>query len=458
MPVFSVGSDPRSSWMKWRKAFERFTTANEITGDEEKYNLLLVLGGIELQSYFDKIDQVQVGVNIQPDSDEIHILKYDSAILAFDKHFAPQLNKRFERHQFRALRQEHSESFDDFTFRLKEQGDRCQFINMDDMIIDQIIEGCFSVELRKRLLTEEKSLLEVLQLGKTMEEVQKHAKEYDKSPSMIGERAVVQNISENKRFQKASQQGSRKCYNCNRPGHIAKETQKCAARNVTCFNCGMQGHFKACCRKRKFDEFQTSQRHKRVCALIENPSEAGVSGVFFVKEDGPSEILRFTLGGIQADMVVDSGSPANIVRECTYRMLKNAGATIINERNAQNLNLRLESFASDSKILFTKAFEAEIKIPDTETGIWAHFLVAPRGQTDLLSKSTAFALGVLRIGYSVNHINNETSAIQSNAEFPKLPGVTLKLQVDERIRPVAQAARRLPISMEADVEKVSLII
>lgn len=117
----------------------------------------------------------------------------------------------------------------------------------------------------------------------------------------------------------------------------------------------------------------------------------------------------------------------------------------------------MESFASDSKILFSRAFEAEIKVPDADAGVWTHFLVAPKGQTDLLSKTTAFALGVLKIGYSVNQICNATDSSTISPEFPKLPGVSLKIQVDEQIKPIVQAARRLPISMEADVEKVGYI-
>lgn len=97
MPLFKVGTDPRNDWLKWKRAFDRLLTANEIVNDEERFNLLLVLGGIELQTYFDKVDKVEVDIALDENS-EIHIPKYDSAVVAIDSHFAPQLNKRFERH------------------------------------------------------------------------------------------------------------------------------------------------------------------------------------------------------------------------------------------------------------------------------------------------------------------------------------------------------------------------
>ncbi|XP_062550865.1 uncharacterized protein K02A2.6-like [Armigeres subalbatus] len=286
-----------------------------------------------------------------------------------------------------------------------------------------------------------------------MEEVHKHAKEYDKASSLTSVQSLVQNVTEKQRYQRTSYQGNRKCYNCNRPGHIAEEIHKCPAKNVTCFNCGMRGHFKASCRKRKVEEPQTSQKqNKKVCALVDATPQS--AGLFFVNDGVPSGFLVFDVGVLLLEMVVDSGSPANIIRESTYQKLKAAGANIMGERNGGDLQVRLESFASDSKILFSCAFEAEIKTPGADNGVWTHFLVAPKGQTDLLSKATAFALGVLKIGYSVNQITGIRNSTISISEFPKIPNVALKIQVDEHIKPIVQAARRLPISMEADVEEV----
>lgn len=456
MPAFAVGSDPRNDWMKWKRAFERFISANGVTDDDEKYNLLLVLGGIELQTYFDKVDKVQIGVPVEGDNANLRILKYESAVFALDSHFAPQLNKRFERHQFRAMKQEQSESFEEFVFRLKEQASRCKFNEPDDMIVDQVIEGCVSVELRKKLLTEEKTLTEVMQLGKTIEEVQKHAMEYRNSS--VSAQGFVNKISGNATMDRNNRNENRKCYNCNRSGHIAKDVSKCAARNVTCFGCGSKGHFKMCCRKRKADEPRTwNEPKKRVYAVVGCKTEETDNGVFYVSTDDPSEILKFFVGGVSTSLVVDSGSPANIIRESTYRTLQRNGAEIVNERKAEK-TLNLEAFASNEKIMFSTAFEAVIRTPEDENGVWAHFLVAPKGQADLLSKATAFALGVLRIGYNVNMITRGNSDTrESDKEFPKIPGVALKIHVDESVRPVIQAPRRLPISMEADVEEVRCI-
>lgn len=268
---------------------------------------------------------------------------------------------------------------------------------------------------------------------------------------------VVQQIADPKSrsFGNGDPNNSKKCYNCNRYGHIARETDKCAARDFTCFNCGSKGHFKVCCRKRKHNEprnehsFKKAQKYKRIHAIQGNHEDH--KAVFFVDDKQLNEVLRMDVGGVEIALLVDSGSPANIINAQTYEFLKRNNAHILNERNPDHEDMKLKSFASDGNILFSSAFEAQIKIPGEDSGIWSHILVAPQGQTNLLSKSTAFALGVLKIGYYVNSVSSENIP-GSLSEFPKVPDVSLRIQIDESVQPIAQAARRFPIAMEADVE------
>lgn len=96
-------------------------------------------------------------------------------------------------------------------------------------------------------------------------------------------------------------------------------------------------------------------------------------------DDSPSEILKYLVGGVPTSLVVDSGFLANIIRENTYRKLQRNCSKNINEREK---NLNLEAFTSNEKILIRAALEAEIRTPKDENAVWAHFLAAPKVQTE----------------------------------------------------------------------------
>ncbi|XP_058463779.1 uncharacterized protein K02A2.6-like [Malaya genurostris] len=456
MPPFNAGDDPRNNWLKWKKALERFLRVNKIENDEEKYDLLLVLGAIELQSYYDKVTKWEYHHPVSNNSDETVVLKYESALLSLDGYFAPQLNKRFERHVFRAMKQENQERFEEFIFRLREQANRCLFADLDDSIVDQVIEGCRSPELRKKLLTEDLNLHDTTVLGKTLEEVHKQTKEFEKPSTSYGspsfEGTVVQKI-ETSWPRKLVTNSSRKCYNCNKAGHLAKDVERCPARKSICHTCKTAGHFAVCCRKRKYQPL-TSRKppDKKGGVHVITSDQDKRNGVFLVRTKGESDdVLVLQLGGVNVRMLVDSGSPANIIDSKTYQLLRKGQAEIINDREPHEEELNLKSFASNKKINFSRVFETEVKTPEEDTGIWTHVLVAPEGQVNLLSKGTAFALGVLKIGYNVNQI--AITQATGMDEFPKVPNVLLNIQVDKTIQPVVQGVRRFPIAMEADVEE-----
>lgn len=439
VPPFKPGRDPRNDWLKWKRALELYLKLSKITEEEEKCDLLLVLGGIELQDQYEKIVHYQVIVTERNESgiDEQRIDKYGSMILSLDRYYAPRTNKRYERHMLRNIKQEENESFDNFVNRVREQANRCEFVDVNDASIDQIIEGCFSHDFRKKLLSEEKTFEEILQLGKAMEDLQAQCKAYQKVQPIQPE--FVQ------RLQPTNNKASVRCFKCNRAGHIARDKNKCPATGVKCHICGELDHFKICCpRKRKWEGKDNFPPPKRASVALKK-------GLYCVNAGERSETLAFEVGGVEIQMLVDSGSPPNIITQNTYRELKRAGAKIINERTAVKESSQYQGYGSTDNILFSNAFETEIKIPGDEHGIWSFILVSPEGQTNLLSKSTAFALGVLKIGYEVNTIaNTERKCL---APFPKVPGIQLKIHIDSTVTPVCQPIRRLPIAMEAEVEQ-----
>lgn len=406
---------------------------NRIDDDNEKADLLFLLGGPELDRQYQKVVKIEKHRTATTDGnpEAIILLKYDTAIASLDAYFAPQLNKRFERHNLRAIKQEQDELFVDFVNRLREQAARCDFKDEEDAVIDQIIEGCGSTDLRKKLLTDDKSLVEVMNLGKSLEKVQDQTKAYEKKHNF----ELVQRIERNTT--------NSRCHACGREGHYARDKDKCPAANFRCHSCGQQGHFKVNCQKRKrnFDNGPPVKRFKSERKLINRITTSNEIEDTFV----------MLVGNVEIDLLVDSGSAANIVTEKTFRRLQTMQAELKNVKTPDASDQKYQAYGSENDIDFVATFEAEVKKPKTTESVWAIFLVARKGQTNLLSKAAAYALGMLKIGYAVNRI---VESKKMESKFPKVPNVQIKIHVDPNVKPVAQPLRRLPLALDKEVEEM----
>lgn len=75
---------------------------------------------------------------------------------------------------------------------------------------------------------------------------------------------------------------------------------------------------------------------------IFNDETVSSKGVFVINDDKQlNEVLRLEVGGINMNMLVDSGSPANIMNSNTYKWLKHKGAKFLSERCPQNDEINL---------------------------------------------------------------------------------------------------------------------
>ena len=72
--------------------------------------------------------------------------------MTLKKHFTPKINTSYERYLFRQLKQEASETVEQFITRLRSKSVHCSFTNDDEAIRDQVIGRCYSRRLRMKLL------------------------------------------------------------------------------------------------------------------------------------------------------------------------------------------------------------------------------------------------------------------------------------------------------------------
>lgn len=133
-----------SKWLKWKRGFQIFLEASNVTDDKKKLSSLLHYGGLDLQEiYYTHI----VNKNAVTNNDTN---VYVSTILLFDNYFSTQKNIMYERYLFRQLKQEDDETVNNFINRLKDHALKCYFDNSNDHIIAQIIDKCNMIEIKKK--------------------------------------------------------------------------------------------------------------------------------------------------------------------------------------------------------------------------------------------------------------------------------------------------------------------
>lgn len=224
IPHFDCTGEPTSigvRWKKWRRAFEFFVEGKGVTNPKQKKSLLLHCGGMALQDVYSTLPPAA-----EPEEDEN---VYTVAMDQLDQYFTPQVNVPYERHMFRSLTQEPSESIDQFVTRLLQKADFCDFGDKrDENIRDQVIEKCSSNRLRTKLLERGTTL--------TLQQLQTIARSMEASATQAENMAGSQPSHEVNKVQhkyvknKVKKDSSgKKCYRCGKHDHLSND-EKCPAR------------------------------------------------------------------------------------------------------------------------------------------------------------------------------------------------------------------------------------
>ena len=136
-----------------------------MTNDLQKRSLLLHVAGMEVQEVYFML----VG--------EDTIATFQDTLKVLDDYFIPKANVPFERHLFRQIAQESSETVDQFVCRLRQRAVSCDFGEQeDDYIRDQVIDKCCSCHMRRKFLEKEGTLTleDLLRIGRSQEAVDRH--------------------------------------------------------------------------------------------------------------------------------------------------------------------------------------------------------------------------------------------------------------------------------------------
>lgn len=222
-------------WPIWKRAFEIFLNASSIKSQEIKFATLLYSGGMKLQEIFYNISENEVS----GDSDNN---KYDTAITKLDQYFVPtqQTNVLYERYIFRKIHQEQREKIEDFLFKLTKQAAKCKFKEQNEHIIDQIVEKCNMLDLRKAILLINHDNINVNDILKQAIAIE--------TVNTLTKRTGIKNNNDHKQIKslKASKRNKKNCKRCGSINHTENNIH-CPARHSRCDKCKFFGHYKELC-------------------------------------------------------------------------------------------------------------------------------------------------------------------------------------------------------------------
>jgi hypothetical protein len=380
---------------------------------------------------------------------------------ALNLHFIPKKNTPYARHTFRNTKQQPGETVTSYYTRLCQIVKDCDYgADKDNQIRDQILSNTTNEYLQRKLLEEgdDLTLTKTLETARLCEEVEKEMASL-KMPSQQG--AAVNYVKKKPTYQKpsgAKPNGAKpkytpgnktpnfkpgKCFRCGTKGHWGSDPT-CPARGKTCKKCGGRDHFDVCCRTKKHS-------CKHVEEVTEQDYGFTVSEVLQV-----SDKTTISVGGVDLEMIVDSGASTNIVDSDTWSSLKEKKIKVSSsEPQSQR---RLYAYGSTEPIPIKGTFSCNVEIGDQACS--AEFVVIKGKGPALLGKRTAIELGILHIG-PVHHVESQCKVPSDimkkySSVFQgvgKLKDRQIQLHVDQSVPPVAQPLRRTPFQLKRKVEQ-----
>jgi hypothetical protein len=326
---------------------------------------------------------------------------------------------------FREMAQNENETI---PVRLRRKAQQCDYGDqLESQIRDQIISRCRSSDLRRKFLEKGQTLnLKQLQeIARTSEAVKRQAK------SMSVHNDGVNRVSpgrQDRRESKGEKGGkvkkSGECFRCGKPGHFARDA-RCPAKGKECSKSHQKGHFAVVCKTKSKDHGKP-----RVSFVDEEDEYA-----FTAKETLDTRKVTVSVGGIQLEMVIDSGASTNVIDKHLWKDLKKKHIKCTSRKTTK----KLYAYGSTTPLTVIGTFTAEVNVADRH--VTTEFTVIDGKGEPLLGRKTATELGVLKLQIPEQFVNSVTDRVSRHKVLfqgiGKLKEYQMKLHIDPQVRPVA---------------------
>ncbi len=428
---FKVGNDLNEAairWKEWIEDFSDFVGGSGITDGYQKKCLLKHYGGEDLKKLLKTLPNT--GTPQQ----------YDHAVTA--------LNTYFEEHEgdesvasirFRRAVMEPGESMDRYEKRLRELIKWCNYPEdlVDRLIKEQIFLTCEEELLKKFLTMKNKALDKCLEVARAWETAKRDSKEVKKTEENVyamktGTPRSDRWSSEAKKSDTRGSSSGTGCFRCGSHDHYAKKCER--AKNEKCYKCKKLGHFQKMCRSKspssqggatgrsggsrqgghQRGRSRAWNRGDRVkYARDESGSEEDTYYVFAINKHA-AESLTIDVNGTPLNVVIDSGSGVNIISTDQWKRLKKEA-----HLDLEPTRKKIYPYGSMTPLPLKGQFTANVYVEENGASLReVPFIVTNVNGVCLLSKKTAMALDVLRVG--ANHVQ-AVSDIKDKEEVKKEP-------------------------------------
>ena len=305
-----------------------------------KVNYLKLFLGDEGQDIID-------GLDLTADEEK----ELDSYWSKLQQYVRPKTNFRVVRAQLRELKQAPDETIDSFMTRARILADDCEYKDKEEQLIDTLIFGVNSNEVRKKLLTKDSSLKlhDAMKIARAEEASQKHvtALQETKTISAVKSTPRNQNHQYHQRSQTTQSQKSpyrpnvrqNGCLNC---GRAHNRDDICPARKDNCNYCGKRGHWEKVCITKQYRQMDRSQQNPR----RESSAKTHVNSLEYAGTscDDYNDTIDFTFDSLEYCALkgeelfstvrihgergpynlrckVDTGAPTSVISKKIYREL-----------------------------------------------------------------------------------------------------------------------------------------
>jgi uncharacterized membrane-anchored protein YjiN (DUF445 family) len=138
------------AWCEWLEDFERQLRYFKITEDDDKTDALLIYGGPEVKRLSRSLEDPEKST------------KYEKLSSKLSDYFSPKKNKHYSRYLFFKMRPNSGESTIEYAARLREKALSCNFVDIDDRILEHLVQTTSNSEFIRKVLHKKWTLQEAL--------------------------------------------------------------------------------------------------------------------------------------------------------------------------------------------------------------------------------------------------------------------------------------------------------